>query len=320
MAKKAVAKMKTKLLIAVLLLLCATMALAGPSYINEARKALTSQMVSADARFTALAVQFGRSGADLVGGQVCNLPVGSSGKFRWGRSTWDAAAWPATTAEESAVMPGVLYDLGGGWFLHAQLGEGGNAMMFYGQLLLPQKGDTGPQGPPGNNGTNGRDGQDAAVQPEPEQPQPVLEANSQGTEPRCQQPQPPPRTYFYTAGTPFRESCLTQPSQLVVVPKRDWLDVALGLINAATGFVSAGKSATTILSATANAGGGNATGGNATNTATGGTGIGNGAASSSSSSSSSAATPTSATSGSTGASGAAGGSGPATTGVPTSGQ
>ena len=145
-------KMK-KFPVVIVLLVAASAALAGPSYINEMRTVLTHEQVVRDTRYAAFARQFGLRDDvfDRLPHEQAPLPVGSSGKFRCGTNTEGAMAWPPVTPEESATMPGVLYDLGDGWFLHAQLCTPGNAMLFYGRF--PPR-----DGAPGRNGTNGRDG------------------------------------------------------------------------------------------------------------------------------------------------------------------
>ena len=163
---------------AIAAIVAAAAAAAGPSYINEARVALSVQEVCADGRYAALARQFGLNPAvalDARRAEVKNLPAGARGKFRWGTQADQAYEWACITPEESAVMPGVVFPLGldpdGNYlFLHAQKGAGGNAMMFYGVLpAQPLQGPAGPQGPPGPQGPKGDTGPQGPAGP-PGQP------------------------------------------------------------------------------------------------------------------------------------------------------
>jgi len=154
--------------VVVLLLIAANLAAAAPSYINEARVSLTVAEVLADSRYAAFVRQFGIDTAVLCANraEVCNLPAGARGKFRWGTRT-EAFEWGNVTPEESSVLPGVIFNVGcdpygGRLFLHAQKGCAGNAMMFYGILpASPRDGEAGPcgpQGPPGEQGVPGIQG------------------------------------------------------------------------------------------------------------------------------------------------------------------
>ncbi len=129
-----------------------------PSYVREVRVALTHERVIQDPRFAAFARQFGLCENVFTSfpHKQANLPSETTGKFRWGVDDSQAKEWGAVTPQESACFPGVLYDLGNGWFLHAQLGALGNAILFYGRF--PGAGPAGPAGPQGPAGPPGPKG------------------------------------------------------------------------------------------------------------------------------------------------------------------
>jgi len=157
----------------VLVVIAANLAAAAPSYINEARVNLSVADCLADGRYVSFVRQFGLDPTVLRAdrAEVANLPASARGKFRWGLRAEDAYEWGNVTPQESAAMPGVIFDLGldptgGRLFLHAQRGitryktPSGeerveyNAMMFYGVLSAPPA-----QGPPGQQGKQGEPGQ-----------------------------------------------------------------------------------------------------------------------------------------------------------------
>lgn len=148
--------MKNVIMIAIALIASISWA-SAPAYFDEERVALSVNDARADGRYAAMAEWFGVNGNILKTANACveDLPVGADGKFRWGSAMDKPYSWPSVTREESAKMPGVKFDLGGGWFLHAQKGCKGNAILFYGQL---QK--VGPAGRDGKDGCDGQDGHD----------------------------------------------------------------------------------------------------------------------------------------------------------------
>lgn len=133
-----------------------------PSYINERRAPLTHEKVVRDARFADFARRFGLPGDvfDTPLHRQILLPAGVDGKFVWGTNPDIVNIWGPVTPQESAVFPGVLYDLENGWYLHAQLGELGNAILFYG--MFPTAGPPGPKGDKGDPGAPGAKGDPGA--------------------------------------------------------------------------------------------------------------------------------------------------------------
>lgn len=326
--------------VVVLVLLAANLAAAAPSYVNEARVSLTVADCLADGRYAAFARQFGLDPAVLRAdrAEVCNLPVGARGKFRWGIRTEDAFEWGNVTPQESLVMPGVIFDLGpdptgGRLFLHAQRGCAGNAMMFYG--VLPPASVPGPQGPRGEPGPAGPAGSQGPCGPAgPMGPQGEAGPAGPRGEPGlagnviCSPPPPPcpppvsrVRTVYVLPleGSAYQSFSPTTTSTTVVVPPRPGiLGGLLGIWAAREGrsqiswTVQGGNANVGDVSAAGGAGG---TGYGGTATAyggeggAGGSGYGYGAAAAAAAASSSAASTSpgaaAGTSGSSGSSGAA---------------
>lgn len=222
--------------VVVLVLIAANLAAAAPSYINEARVSLTVADCLADGRYAAFARQFGLDPAALRAdrAEVCNLPAGARGKFRWGLRTEDAFEWGNVTPQESSVMPGVIFDLGpdptgGRLFLHAQRGCAGNAMMFYGVLPAPSvPGPSGPQGEPGPAGPQGPAGQQGPCGPAgPMGPQgPQGEPGLAGNVVCSPSPAPCPPAQVQTVyvlplqGSPYQSVPPAATATTVVVPPR----------------------------------------------------------------------------------------------------
>lgn len=181
-----------KQIISVALLLATLMAASltwasVPGYVTESRVALSVNEVRCDARYGQFAEWFGLP-CDVFKtheGKCLNLPAGANGKFRWGANPTDAVPW-TVTPQESCSFIGVYFCLENGWFLHAQKGCGGNAILYYGcmpkntvvnntmvikQTVVVQgtpgatgatgsEGPCGAQGPPGPQGPQGPAGRD----------------------------------------------------------------------------------------------------------------------------------------------------------------
>lgn len=320
--------------VAVLTLLAANLAVAAPSYINEARLNLSVAEVLADGRYAAFARQFGLDPEILRAdrAEVVNLPAGSRGKFRWGLRTEDNFEWGNVTPQESSVMPGVIFDLGpdptgGRLFLHAQRGERGNAMMFYGILPAPSvPGPPGPQGEPGPAGPRGPAGQQGPCGPAgpmgPQGPQgePGVAGNIV-----CPLPAPQVQTVYVLPlqGSPYQSAPPAATATTVVVPPRPGVfgSLASGLLGVWAAHEGRSQISWTVqggnvgdISAVGGAGGtaygGVGFGGDATAYGgAGGSGYGYGAAAAAAAASSSAASTSpgaaAGTSGSSGSSGAA---------------
>lgn len=164
--------MKRIVMLAMLLVLtAATVAQANvPGYVTEARVTISVEQVRCDARYAHFAEWFGLSCDVFKNHDGCqtNLPIASAGKFRWGNKDVEEVPWAPVTPEESSQMTGVRFDLKNGFFLHAEKGCGGNAILFYGHEaqrglqgergLVGRDGQSGLQGPAGQDGQNGQDG------------------------------------------------------------------------------------------------------------------------------------------------------------------
>lgn len=315
--------------------LAATAAAAAPSYINEARVSLSVADCLADGRYAQFARQFGLDPAVLRAdrAEVCNLPAGARGKFRWGLRTEDAFEWGNVTPQESSVMPGVIFDLGpdpigGRLFLHAQRGCAGNAMMFYGVLPAPPvpgpQGKPGPAGPQGPAGQQGPCGPAGPVGPQGPGGEPGLADNV------CPPPAPQVQTVYVLplSGSPYQSAAPAATATTVVTPPQQ--GIFPSLVNGLLGVwaaregrsniswtVQGGNATVGDISATGGAGGtgygGTGFGGDATAYGgaggQGGSGYGYGAAAAAAAASSSAASTApgaaAGTSGSSGSSGAA---------------
>lgn len=133
-----------------------------PSYIKERRVPLTHDQIVRDGRFADFAQRFGLPGNvfDTPLHRQILLPAAVEGKYVWGIDPDVVHNWGLVTPQESAVFIGVLYDLEDGWFLHAQLGELGNAILFYGRF--PVAGPPGPKGDKGDPGVPGAKGDPGA--------------------------------------------------------------------------------------------------------------------------------------------------------------
>lgn len=256
--------------VVVFFVIAANLAAAAPSYINEARVSLTVADCLADGRYAAFARQFGLDPAALRAdrAEVCNLPAGARGKFRWGLRTEDAFEWGNVTPQESSVMPGVIFDLGpdptgGRLFLHAQRGRGGNAMMFYGVLPLSIPGPQGPQGEPGPPGPCGEPGPQGPQGPQGE-PGPAGPADNVVCSPPPP-PCPPPvsrvRTVYVLPleGSAYQSFSPTTTSTTVVVPPRP--GILGGLLGVWAAHEGRSRVSWTVQGGSANVGDVSATGG-----------------------------------------------------------
>lgn len=134
--------------------------LTWPTEVRERRVALTDAEVKADPVWGRLATRFGYPASifQSVNGLPGAIPEHRKIVMTWGTNPSSVTDVKLVYPALSAVLGGVMYDLGNGWALHAERGCKGNHILAL--VELPQPGRPGRDGRNGVDGRNGYDGRD----------------------------------------------------------------------------------------------------------------------------------------------------------------